>query len=36
MNSDWFDIIADGGDQTEMKNALREGGAGDLNIYTVG
>ncbi len=36
-NADWFNNASPGSAaQTEMKNALRTGGAGDLNIYTVG
>lgn len=37
MNSAWFNNVAPETDlQTEMKNALRQGGANALNIYTVG
>ncbi|KAF8076086.1 metalloprotease [Lyophyllum atratum] len=38
INSDWFINVGPSNDalQTTMKNALREGGAGDLNVYTVG
>jgi len=36
-NADWFDTAGpDTKSQTEMKSALRTGGPGDLNIYTVG
>jgi hypothetical protein len=36
-NSDWFNSASIGtAEQTEMKKALRKGGEGDLNIYTVG
>lgn len=38
-NSAWYDIIVSNGEstaQTEMKTALRKGGAGDFNVYTVG
>jgi len=37
VNDDWFNIPSPSGDQqTAMKNALREGGASTLNVYTVG
>ncbi|PFH45465.1 hypothetical protein AMATHDRAFT_9181 [Amanita thiersii Skay4041] len=36
-NSSWFNnLMANGTEQTEMKMALRVGGAADLNVYTVG
>ena len=35
-NADWFDNVGpDNGQQTEMKEALRRGGPGTLNVYTV-
>jgi hypothetical protein len=37
LNANWFSKAGPGNaEQTAMKNALREGGAGDLNIYSVG
>jgi len=37
INSDWFRNAGPGNSQqTAMKNSLRQGGAADLNIYTVG
>jgi len=37
QNSDWFNNAApDTQTQADMKRTLRKGGAGDLNIYTVG
>lgn len=33
-NSDWFDLTYGGSDEIAMKRALREGGAGTLNIYS--
>jgi len=37
QNADWFDNASrDTPAQTAMKRALRKGGVGDLNIYTVG
>ena len=37
QNSAWFNNAApDTQTQTDMKNSLRQGGAADLNIYTVG
>jgi len=37
INSDWFDNAEpDTQQQTDMKNALRQGGAADLNVYSVG
>ena len=37
INPAWFDIHGtDGAAQTQMKQALRKGGAADLNIYSVG
>jgi len=37
FSSDWFQNAGpDASQQTAMKNALRQGGSGDLNIYTVG
>lgn len=37
VNSDWFvNVGPDSPLQTTMKNALRQGGAADLNVYTVG
>jgi hypothetical protein len=37
VNSDWFNNAAPGtSQQTSMKNTLRQGGAADLNVYTVG
>jgi hypothetical protein len=36
-NEDWFNNAGpDTTQQTEMKEHLRQGGAGDLNVYTVG
>ncbi|TFK61066.1 hypothetical protein BDN72DRAFT_805281, partial [Pluteus cervinus] len=37
INSAWFTNVAPGvQEQTDMKTALRVGGAADLNVYTVG
>jgi len=37
VNADWFNNAAPGtSQQTAMKNALRQGGANALNVYTVG
>ncbi|TFK74481.1 zincin [Pluteus cervinus] len=37
INSTWFtDVAPDSQEQTDMKTALRIGGAADLNVYTVG
>jgi hypothetical protein len=37
INADWFNNAGPGSSQqTAMKNALRQGGAGALNVYTVG
>ena len=37
INPDWFDNAEpDTQQQTAMKNALRQGGAADLNLYSVG
>ena len=37
INPNWFNIVGTGSaSQTQMKQALRRGGAADLNIYTVG
>ncbi|KAI0294702.1 metalloprotease, partial [Multifurca ochricompacta] len=37
VNVDWFENASpETSQQSEMKQALRRGGAGDLNIYTVG
>jgi len=37
QNANWFDNTSpDTPTQTAMKRALRRGGVGDLNIYTVG
>ncbi|KEP52915.1 extracellular metalloprotease [Rhizoctonia solani 123E] len=37
VNADWFNKVGpDSEEQTNMKNALRKGGARDLNIYSVG
>ncbi|KAJ3565805.1 hypothetical protein NP233_g7406 [Leucocoprinus birnbaumii] len=37
VNSDWFNNVGpDGSEQTDMKAALRVGGADTLNVYTVG
>lgn len=37
VNSDWFNNAAPGtSQQTAMKNALRQGDAKVLNVYTVG
>ncbi len=37
INSNWFNSVGpDSSLQTTMKNALRQGGAADLNVYTVG
>ncbi|KAL5532533.1 hypothetical protein ACEPAF_4307 [Sanghuangporus sanghuang] len=37
VNSDWFNNAGpDSSQQDEMKETLREGGAADLNVYTVG
>lgn len=33
-NSDWFDLTYGGSDEVAMKNTLREGGAGTLNVYS--
>jgi len=36
-NANWFNTVGpDGSAQTTMKNQLRQGGAADLNVYTVG
>jgi hypothetical protein len=36
-NPEWFDSTSpNGATQTAMKSALRKGGAGDLNVYSVG
>jgi hypothetical protein len=36
INADWFENVAPGtSQQTAMKLALRQGGAADLNVYTV-
>lgn len=36
-NATWFDLVGPkSGYQTDMKSALRKGGAGTLNIYSVG
>ena len=37
VNSQWFNRVGPSSSlQTAMKRALREGGAADLNVYTVG
>lgn len=37
INPDWFDNAEPKTQQqTDMKNALRQGGAADLNLYSVG
>jgi hypothetical protein len=37
VNADWFNNAEpDTQQQTDMKNALRKGGAADLNLYSVG
>ena len=37
VNADWFNNAGpDSSQQTSMKNSLRQGGARDLNVYTVG
>jgi len=37
VNADWFNNAGpDTSQQTSMKNSLRQGGAADLNVYTVG
>ncbi|KAG6897224.1 hypothetical protein C0992_003422 [Termitomyces sp. T32_za158] len=37
VNADWFNKAGPTNSfQTEMKKALRRGGAADLNVYTVG
>jgi hypothetical protein len=37
INADWFNNTGLGSSQqTAMKNALRQGGVKDLNVYTVG
>ncbi|KAG6903318.1 hypothetical protein C0995_013071 [Termitomyces sp. Mi166 len=37
VNQTWFNLVGPGNsEQTEMKNALRQGRATDLNVYTVG
>ncbi|KAF9055031.1 metalloprotease [Hymenopellis radicata] len=37
INSNWFNSVGpDSSLQTTMKNALRQGGAADLNVYSVG
>jgi hypothetical protein len=37
LNANWFNLVGPSSSgQTTMKNTLRKGGAGDLNIYTVG
>jgi hypothetical protein len=37
INSDWFDNAEPNTQQqTDMKNALRQGGPADLNVYSVG
>jgi pregnancy-associated plasma protein-A len=33
-NADWFNLSMGGSDEIAMKNALREGDAGTLNLYT--
>ncbi|KAG6817591.1 hypothetical protein H0H93_007128 [Arthromyces matolae] len=34
VNPAWANVVASSPEQTAMKNALRKGGAGDLNVYT--
>ena len=37
VNADWFNNVGPGNaQQTAMKESLRQGGASDLNVYTVG
>jgi hypothetical protein len=37
VNQDWFSNSSPQvGQQTEMKEALRQGGSADLNVYSVG
>ncbi|KAG5716074.1 Ulilysin [Termitomyces sp. T112] len=37
VNQTWFNLVGPGNaQQMEMKTALRQGGAADLNVYTVG
>jgi len=37
VNSDWFNNVGpDSSQQTDMKTSLRQGGAADLNVYSVG
>jgi len=37
VNADWFNNAGPGASQqTDMKNALRQGGVADLNVYSVG
>ena len=37
VNADWFDNVKpDSPQQTDMKTSLRQGGAADLNVYSVG
>ena len=37
VNRDWFENVnQDTPQETEMKSALRRGGAADLNLYSVG
>ncbi|KAI0068957.1 hypothetical protein BV25DRAFT_1910685 [Artomyces pyxidatus] len=37
VNSDWFNTVGpDSDEQTDMKTSLRQGGAADLNLYSVG
>jgi hypothetical protein len=37
ISTEWFDHAGPGTtEQTAMKSALRQGGKGDLNVYTVG
>ncbi|KAG6818237.1 hypothetical protein H0H93_006611 [Arthromyces matolae] len=33
VNPTWANVVAGSQEQTDMKNALRKGGAGDLNVY---
>jgi hypothetical protein len=36
-NAQWFQSVGPSGSaQTSMKQSLRTGGVGDLNVYTVG